>query len=443
MATSANIKVALAVQGSYGHVYYATGMLDAFRAHNHRAAKSNQPLICMDAGSGCVEMLSPLYFLLSQQSAEKSLLESLNEEVAALPLIAQTLLLSAGIRPDAWQNAMRGLLATQWQFGDALTKLMAHKCEWPLLKDVLENAFNSPKAVRRRGKDANATMTRATEELLMYWSGLPGMLAFSPFFMAATTGGLAKRYMSYDGPTIFSNATSASDLEERYLYYGKVPSSAQKNTMSGTTRPRRVLKMTPEYYFASGARPPYIAPMPVDVEGKIEYWMEGAMRCNPPLTPLIDIGATHIILLRFFSQEKPPQPDNSAQLNDRSMDMMFSIPLQKELESIRLNNHLAACIQHVPNNESLPASIQQRRHVHILDPADKNNPAYLKEYEQFVNDDLNALSHYASADTALQGEMFERGREIGEAVVARLLYLLGDVLSTGEPEAPADFVASK
>jgi hypothetical protein len=102
---------------------------------------------------------------------------------------------------------------------------------------------------------------------------------------------------------------------------------------------------------------------------------------------------------------------------------------------------LAACIQHVPNSDSLPASIQQRRHVHVLDPADKNNPAYLKEYAQFINDDLNALSHYASADPALQGEMFECGREIGEAVVARLLYLLGDVLSAGEPEAPA-FAAS-
>jgi predicted acylesterase/phospholipase RssA len=441
MAKSADIKIALAVQGSYGHVYYATGMLDAFRAHNNRAARSNQPLISMEAGSGCVEMLSPLYFLLSQQSAEKSLLDLLNEEVAALPLVAQTLLLSAGIRADAWQNAMRGFLATQWQFADAFTKLMAHKCEWPLFKDVLENMFNSPKAVSRRGKDIGATMTCATEELLTYWSGLPGMLAFSPFFMAATTGGLTTRYKDYDGPTIFSNATNASDLEERYLYYGKAPSTAQKNAMSGTTRPRRVLQMTPAYYFASGARPPYIAPMPVDVEGKVEYWMEGAMRCNPPLTPLIDVGATHIILLRFFGQEKPPQPENYAQLNDRSMDVMFSIPLQKELESIRLNNHLAACIQHVPNSDSLPASIQQRRHVHVLDPADKNNPAYLKEYAQFINDDLNALSHYASADPALQGEMFECGREIGEAVVARLLYLLGDVLSAGEPEAPA-FAAS-
>lgn len=437
MATSTNIKIALAIQGSYGHVFYATGMLDAFRAYNHRAAKNNQPTIQAHAGSGCVEMLSPLYFLLTQQAGETSLIQPLKDEISALPSIAKSTLYPAGIREDAWQNYMRGLLATQSHFNGAFARLMAHQYEWPLLKDALESILNSPRSVSRRFQNAEATFTRAAEELLMYWSGLPGLYAFNPFFMAAAKGNLANRYATYDGPTIFSNATRASDLEERYLYYGKAPDDGEKTKMSGTMRRRAVLKMTPEYFFASGARPPYIAPMPVEVDGKIEYWMEGAMRCNPPLTPLIDIGTTHIILLRFFSLDKPPQPNNALQLNDRSMDVMFSAPLQKELESIRLNNHLAACVPHAPNADTLPVSIQQRKHIHVLDPADKNNPAYLKEYEQFINDDLNALSHYAGSSTALQDEMFERGTEVGKAVVARLLYLLGDVLNPGLATPPA------
>lgn len=443
MATSTNIKIALAVQGSYGHVFYATGMLDAFRSHNHHAKKNNKPPIHAFAGSGCVEMLSPLYFLLEDQADVTSLIQPLKAEIAALPLIAQSTLLSAGMREDAWKNCVNGLLATQWQFGDALSKLMAHKFEWPLLKEALENILNTPKSGRQLQGDPTATFTRATEELLMYWSGLPGLLAFNPFFMAATSGNLASRYESYDGPTIFSNATRASDLEERYLYYGKTPDEGAKTKMRGTERHRSILKMKPEYFFASGARPPYIAPMPVEVDGQIEHWMEGAMRCNPPLTPLIDMGATHIILLRFFSLERLQQPNNYAQLSDRSMDVMFSMPLQKELESIRLNNHLAACIPHVPNFDTLPASIKQRRHIHVLDPADKNNPAYVPEYEQFINNDLNALSHYAGFSTALQDEMFGRGAEVGKAVVARLLYLLGDVLPTGEFGATSKLAPSE
>jgi hypothetical protein len=438
MATSANFKIALAVQGSYGHVFYATGMLDAFRAYNHRAVKNNQSTLCAQVGSGCVEMLTPLYFLLAHQCGEESLSHPLKQEFAKLPLAAQQSLFPAGIRSDAWQNYFRGLAASQWQFSEEWINLLAGKFELPLLTEALSTIFNGEQSIQRRGKGISANLTRATEDLLMYYSGLPGMLAFNPFFIAATQGNLGKRYDSYSGPTIFSNATNAVDLGERYLYYGDAPSETQQKTICGSKRKRQLLRMTPEYFFASGARPPYIAPMPVKVGHDIEFWMEGAMRCNPPLTPLIDMGATHIILLRFFSQDRRALLNNTLQLNERSMDVMFSIPLQKELESIHLNNHLAACQSQLPTDAELRESVPLRRHIYVLDPSDETNPAYVREYSQFVNNDLNALSHYAAINTAMQDEMFERGAEIGQIVVKHLLHLLEDTLSACPYEAKAE-----
>ena len=71
-----------------------------------------------------------------------------------------------------------------------------------------------------------------------------------------------------------------------------------------------------ERFLASGARPPMLAPLGVHAEsGMDEYWMAGAMRCNPPLNPLIDVGATSILLLRFFAKARPSgRTDNQAEL---------------------------------------------------------------------------------------------------------------------------------
>lgn len=188
-----------------------------------------------------------------------------------------------------------------------------------------------------------------------------------------------------------------------------------------------MLRLTPQYFFASGARPPYIAPMPVDVDGQTQYWMEGAMRCNPPLTPLIDLGATHIVLIRFFSKNARDEPNNNAELNGRFLDAIFNIPLQKEIESIELNNHLVDSIRHVPELDAIPEKLRRRRKVAILDPADPDKPAASSDYIDFLNNELNALSHYDGNYPVRRIQMFKRGCEVGKDLLVHLLNFLPGV----------------
>ncbi len=251
-------------------------------------------------------------------------------------------------------------------------------------------------------------------------SGLPGQLAFNPFFTAAKSGKLEALCASQSGPTVFTNATRATDFQEVYLYTGAAPDAMQLGSLTGRRRQRQALRMTPDYFFASGARPPYIAPMPVKVDGQTEHWMEGAMRCNPPLTPLIDMDATHILLIRFFSKDVRAEPNNHAELNERFLDAIFNIPLQKEIESIELNNQIARCMAHVPEGAPLPDSLRKRKEVVILDPADGSNVAASEAYIEFLGEELTALSHYDGGSKASRARMFERGFEIGKRLVEEL-----------------------
>ena len=144
------------------------------------------------------------------------------------------------------------------------------------------------------------------------------------------------------------------------------------------------------------------------------------MRCNPPLAPLIDVGATHIVLLRFFVKDERAQSCNRAELNERFLDAMFNIPLQEEIEGIKLNNYVAGNQQHIPPGATLPKKLRQRRSITILDPADRDNYAYSPTFGEFLRKNLNFLSHYANLIPPLRMQMFDQGFEIGTTLAEEL-----------------------
>jgi predicted acylesterase/phospholipase RssA len=424
-------KFALAVQGSFGHIFYATGMLDAFRAHNSTHRADNTKHITFAAGSGCVEMLMPLSLFLNNQDAPTSFSESVLNSDDNLSPLARESLAPQSVRPDAWKDYFSGLINAQYKWVEAGMKLATPVGQQNSFSTMSLSGHNTMLGINSENVKSIAKMTAATENLAMYGFGLPGQYAFNPLYVAGKTPQLEKIFSSTSGPTVFSNAARADDFSEVYLYSGAAPNSEQQTTLSGATRPRQLLRLTAEYFFASGARPPYFAPMPVTVNGKTQHWIEGAMRCNPPLTPLIDVGATHVVLLRFFAKDHRPEPHNDGEMNDRFLDAMFTIPLQKEIESIQLNNHLAKFKDQVADPAALPKNIRSRKNITILDPSDHSNPAYSAAYNNFLTNELNELSHYSMGNKLLQEQMIERGREIGAALIIHLQsHLSGESTTT-------------
>jgi len=395
-------RLALAIQGSFGHIDYAAGLLDAFRAHNHQAhdasaVNGTRPLDIATA-SGCVEMLTPLWLYLADQKGPQSMRAAVLDGDKHLPPWVQQRIAPPAVRQDAWRGYLSGLMEAQSRFAAAGMKLFAHG----------------------DSTAATAELNAAWQNISMFGSGLPGQIAFNPFFTAEKKDKLETLCASQMGPTVFTNATRARNFQEIYLYTGGAPDAGQQRALTGKRQQRQALRMTPDYFFASGARPPYIAPMPVTVDGQTEHWMEGAMRCNPPLVPLIDMDATHILLIRFFSKDVREEPSNNAELNERFLDAIFSIPLQKEIENIELNNHIARCMAHVPAGVPLAESLRRRREITILDPADSSNVAASPAYIDFISEELTALSHYDAGNPARRAQMFDRGFEVGQQLIRDL-----------------------
>ncbi|HRE18344.1 MAG TPA: hypothetical protein PLW86_14965 [Rhodocyclaceae bacterium] len=409
----------MAIQGSFGHIDYAAGLLDAFRAHNHAGNKA----LNVATASGCVEMLTPLWLYLADQQAKHSLRDAVLNDDERLSLWARQRIAPPTVRADAWNSYFSGLIDAQSRLADASLKLMTHAITPQGLSAALRRTLGGA----RQGSEtptanieATAELTAALQDVFMYGSGLPGQLAFNPFFTAEKEAKLEALCARQEGPTVFTNATRASDFQEVYLYCGTPPDAAQQRAMTGKARQRQVLQLTPEYFFASGARPPYIAPMPVKVHGQTEHWMEGAMRCNPPLVPLIDMESTHILVIRFFSKDAREEPNNNMELNERFLDAIFNIPLQKEIENIELNNHIARCMRHVPEDAPLPPSLRRRREVVVLDPGDSNNAAACPVYIDFLHEELNALSHYDANNPTRRAQMFDRGFQVGQQLLKDL-----------------------
>jgi len=421
MTNAVEKKIALAVQGSFGHIFYATGILDAFRANNHAHHATDGKRIIAESGSGCVEMSMPLALYLSGQDASTSFGNAVLNSDSQLPPLAQESLALPAVRPDAWKNYFSGLFDAQRQWAEVGLGFAAGSAQLPFGAGGKPFNFSMPIGLSGEHVEACAKMIAATEELAMYGSGLPGQFAFNPLYVEGKKAQIAQLFSSTKGPTLFTNATRADDLSETYLYCGAEPTNAQVEALCGHGGKRQLLRLTPEYFFASGARPPYFAPMPVKVDGTTQHWMEGAMRCNPPLTPLIDVGATHLVLLRFFGKDNRAQPHNNGEMNDRFLDAMFSIPLQKEVESIEFNNRMVDVIASIPENVQIPPDLKKRRKIRIVDPADRNNPAFSMQYNKFLNTELNGLSHYTMGNRMLEKQMYERGLEIGTMLIPDLL----------------------
>jgi hypothetical protein len=174
---------------------------------------------------------------------------------------------------------------------------------------------------------------------------------------------------------------------------------------------REVAPMNLDRFIASGARAPMLAPIRVhldpedtpDRQARDEYWMEGAMRCNPPLNPLLDVGATTILLIRLFAKQKPSgQTSNESELLDRYLETIFSAPLEKELEFIAAMGKRA----------------QDKPPITILDPANDECTGAGRSLATLVSDELDLLSHFESLNPALAGTMFSTGVEVGEQIVS-------------------------
>lgn len=424
-------KIALALQGSFGHIFYAAGVLDAFRAHNRKLRDApddaSAKAIEVELASGCVEMMTPLWLYLADQHGSKSLRDAVVADDPGVPLWARSRIAPPAVRPDAWRSYFSGLVKAQGRWAAAGLELLARSAHPHGMTEVLGDVLASSGAAGKSSAKSTAhaaELSAAWQDLCMYASGLPGQIAFNPLFVAEKEAGLEKLCGKRDGPTVFTNATRADDLGEIYLYSGTDPDPSQVRSMQGKSGKRQLLRLTPEYFFASGARPPYIDPVPVQVGGRTERWMEGAMRCNPPLTPLIDMGATHIVLLRFFCKDAKEEPNNNGELNERFIDAVFNIPLQKEIESIEFNSQVADCVGHVPAGATIAPGLRDRRRVHVLDPGDHGNRAHSASYTDFLHDELGALSHYDGLTAARRGQMFERGAQIGGELIRHLQEVL-------------------
>jgi hypothetical protein len=198
--------------------------------------------------------------------------------------------------------------------------------------------------------------------------------------------------------------------------------------------------MDADKFFASGARPPTIAPITVKPDAYTESWMEGAMRCNPPLNPLIDAEANHIFLLRFFAKNGSPgtdvdhlpawHADNGAQMQERFLDAVFSVPLEKELETIAAVNHLYEKLRTAAGYTDQ----QQMALAELVgDPINFSDPASgllrtlpdddgLYEHREnsfatFVRDELDLMSHFECLNPMLRESMFARGEQLGAAML--------------------------
>jgi predicted acylesterase/phospholipase RssA len=340
----------IALQGSFGHKYYALGILNGLQEKLPRGIR-------FAAGSGCVEMLLPLWLYFSKDKIR--IREYFSQMVAeGQPRVPSIL---PGYDTDSLLN-----------YGLSLVK-------------TFQSPFNLRHAI------ANC-------------SGPPGGFTFNRSYFDGEAGRTFEQLMHNVEVPVFTNALDARTFQEIYLYSGPLPKQQCERILGkkGQKQKRQLVELTVQEFMASGARAPFFAPIRVERKGAaVQYWMEGAMRCNPPLNPLIDVGVSNILLIRFFAKGlTDPQIDNQAELLNRYYDTVFTAPLEKELDFIEVVNHFV---------EKDAASAKKR--VNVFDPSDE-----VKEFRDLLQNELDCLSHYQAADWGLWDEMFEKGSVAGRAI---------------------------
>lgn len=379
--TGNNSKLGLAIQGSFGHRYYALGLLRAFQEYNQRNPKQK---IQFTAASGCVEMMWPLWLYLGDHDIE----EYFEREIE-----------------QYFDHLVNPKLVPNFDISESWNKIVA-----------LNSKFWCDPGKFFNGNDSESMM-RSFADLVP-----AGMIKFSEKFLNKNSEDFDRLCHSVKVP-VFTNALNAEDLKEIYLYSGPLKSDLDdlrgkiKLADGDVERKREVYKLNMEKYYASGARPPYIAPMEVNLassetgsgEPQKERWMEGAMRCNPPINPLIDEGAERILLIRFFAKEKlgGGTMKNHLDLEDRMLETMFSAPLEKELEMIR-------------------ALGETKGHIEIIDPTNSKSlfngePMRVHEFADFVSCKLDYFSHHEAAMVSNWRKMFAVGKTVGNAILEQYL----------------------
>ena len=147
--------------------------------------------------------------------------------------------------------------------------------------------------------------------------------------------------------------------------------------------------------------------------------MEGALLCNPPLNPFVDLNTkpNQILLIRFFQKEKRRGIGliKGRDLMDRYLEVNFTAPLEKELHTIRKINKMI---------EGCPDLIDREyRQINIFDPADdpisetvpSNLQRGIQEFQNLV-DTLDAFSHFEEANYFKLETIFNQGVIIGKGI---------------------------
>jgi len=371
--TKTHGNIALAVQGAFGHKYYAMGILQAFRDKGME--------FC--AGSSSVEMMEPVLLYFSDQLDTQ---ESTEEFTHIFPEFFKLT-----ICPDVFGHLER------WS-----SKSIQAYNSWLLA--TVNRVWRTNCSISDLQRSGAEAVDAANEAVANSIPG--GILSFSSRHKQEV-GAFLERVIPKLKRPVFTNAMNAESFREIYLYAGQIDDECRKR-LPGSNSQRDVYPLTTEFFFASGARPPYFEPAEVTVEGKTQLWMEGAMRCNPPLNPLIDVDADRILLLRFFCKEKKiVSPQSSAESQDRYLETIFTAPLEKEIELI--------------NARSRGLQEPGKRHITIIDPTDSSNPHYyVEDFDDLVARKLSFSSHFRAQWPLQRESMYEDGKWIGKQIANRL-----------------------
>lgn len=118
--------------------------------------------------------------------------------------------------------------------------------------------------------------------------------------------------------------------------------------------------VTAEHLLASAAIPFVFPAVPLEVEGRVEYFGDGSMRQLAPLSPALNLGATRIVAigvgqpegqsLASDAGEPPGQYPKLAQIATHAMASVFHDTLEADVEqALRVNAALRRLSQTAAN----------------------------------------------------------------------------------------------
>ncbi len=364
-------RVAIALQGSFGHEIYALGIMSGFQEEG----------VKLVAGSGTVEMLLPILLFFNKNSDQ-----NIHKPTDPYKTYIE----------EYFEKEIRNPFTIKQKLPRFLPKWSPVEYYYQLMNSYMKNP---------------------TSPMILFHFIPNGFFEFSGFFKEFMRQPLTDLFNDSSKP-IFTNLLDANDLEEIYLYCGALtekeiefikenPQKRGNKRGKQTGKPKkRMMKLDVEHFFASGARIPFFSPVRINEK----YYIEGALRCNPPLNPFMDLASKPdtILLIRFFQKNKNKKIETGAELWDRYFEVNFNAPLEKEIQTIKTINTI---IQQNSN-------IKGYRYITILDPA--NEPED-KTYSGKGNDcfkeliqGLDFFSHFEEINPLNHKDMFDDGVNVGK-----------------------------